>query len=149
MLRQEAQQLIGTSVTAWTALNGTYVGVLENVHASPWRGTVRITGILTPASHLQHGKVCRRGFRVGEILEVGGTNIHPTTVPGCESYLEVLQKAIALCRSRPVDSTSPHAWVHEAFAKAMEVVARAEEKRLQSGLWELPPRLDGSNAPLL
>jgi hypothetical protein len=139
---QEAQQLIGSSVSAWTAMNGMYVGVLESVQGRPWRGSVRITGILTPASHLQHGQVCRRGFRVGEQLEVGGSNIKPTTAEGSASYLEVLQKAIAENRSRPVHSSSPHAWVHEAFAKAMEVVARAEQKRLETGLWELRSRLD-------
>jgi hypothetical protein len=139
---KEAQQLIGTSVSAWTAMNGTYVGVLESVQGSPWRGSVRITGILSPASHLQHGQVCRRGFRVGEQLEVGGSSIKPTTAAGADSYLEVLERAIAENRSRPVISGSPHAWVHEAFAKAMEVVARAEKKRLETGLWELPSRLD-------
>ena len=140
---KEAQQLIGTSVSAWTAMNGQYVGILESVQGSlPWRGSVRITGILTPASHLQDGQVCRRGFRVGELLEVGGSSIKPTTATGSASYLEVLQKAITENRSRPVVSGNPHSWVHEAFAKAMEVVARAEKKRLETGLWELRPKLD-------
>jgi hypothetical protein len=139
---KEAQQLIGSSVSAWTAMNGTYVGVLESVQGSPWRGGVRITGILTPASHLQQGQVCRRGFRVGEQLEVGGSNIKPCTATGSASYLEALQTAIAENRSRPVHSNNPHAWVHEAFAKAMEVVARAEQKRLETGLWELHSKLD-------
>jgi hypothetical protein len=146
MRLKEAQALIGTRVSAWTAMNGTYVGILQSVEGSPWRGRVRITGILTPASHLQHGQVCRRGFRVGEELDVGGSNIKPTTAEGSLSYLEVLQRAIAENRSRPVPSTSPHAWVHEAFAKAMEVVARAEKKRLETGEWELRATLEGTRA---
>jgi hypothetical protein len=136
---KEAQALIGSQVSAWTALNGVYVGTLESVFGSPWRASVKITGVLEPASHLQHGKVCRRGFRVGEQLEVGGSNIKATTAVGSLSYLEVLQVAITRHRSVTVSPGNPHSWVHEAFAKAMETVVIAETKRLETGEWTLKP----------
>jgi hypothetical protein len=134
---KEAQALIGSRVSAWTAMNGVYVGTLYSVFGSPWRASVTITGILEPASHLQDGKVCRRGFRVGEKLEVGGSSIRPTSAEGLPSYLAVLEATIAKNRSVTIVPGSRHAWVHEAFAKAMETVAIAERHRLQTGEWSL------------
>jgi hypothetical protein len=50
MKKREAEHLIGHQVTAWTAANGIYVGILQSIHSSPWRGTVKITGVLKPAT---------------------------------------------------------------------------------------------------
>ena len=137
MKNKEAQALIGTRVQVWTAMNGVYVATLEAVFGSPWRASAKITGILEPASHLQHGKVCRRGFRVGEQIEVGGSSIKPTEAEGSLSYLEVLEAASAQHRSVHVAASNPHGWVHEAFAKAMEAVVIAEKQRLATGVWSL------------
>jgi hypothetical protein len=137
MLRKEAQSLIGTRVQAWTSANGVYVGILEQVSGSPWRGTVRVTGILEPASHFEVGRgPCRRGFRPGETLEVGGNNIAPTNTEGCASYVEVLEKEIARMRGMlPASSNSKHGWAVEASAKALKIVVTAERKRLETGDW--------------
>jgi len=92
MQRKEALSLIGERVSAWTAANGVYVGVLEEVtDRRPWRGRVRIDGVISPAVCYQDGRGFRRGFRIGELLEVGGTNIEPTDVLGHPDYLGLLR----------------------------------------------------------
>jgi hypothetical protein len=63
MNRTEAQQLIGHRVKAWTAANGVYVGELIRILTPPerpWRGVVRITGVVECA---HSGDRSRRGFR--------------------------------------------------------------------------------------
>ncbi len=82
MRKIEAEQLIGKQVRVWTAANGVYVGTLEVVSGSPWRGMVSITGVVEPAHHFDHGTICRRGFRPGEVLEAGGACIKETTESG-------------------------------------------------------------------
>jgi hypothetical protein len=78
MLRKEAEKLIGTSVTAWTSANGVYVGVLEEVKGSPWRGSVRITGVLDTPTPWEARRISQRKcLEVGRLIEVGGTNIKP------------------------------------------------------------------------
>jgi len=138
MLRKQAEALIGQRVQAWTRLSGVYVGTLESICGSPWRGTVRVTGILEPACHLYLGRVCRRGFRLGETLEVGGVNISPTENEGSPSYLTVLEQSIEKHRNAtPPPPSSQQGWVDEAFAKALEKVAGAERRRLETGSWHL------------
>ncbi len=64
------------SVVAWTAANGIYVGKLVKIDGRPWRGTVKITGIRQPATIVDYTRQYpRRGFRVGEELEVGGASV--------------------------------------------------------------------------
>lgn len=104
MRRQEAEKLIGTRVTAWTASNGQYVGeLIEVVKARPWRGKVRITGVLHVPCLWEtlRGPTRRRGFRPGEVIEVGGVNIRAAD-PALElpdrSYLEALRAELAQLR---------------------------------------------------
>jgi hypothetical protein len=96
MTRQEAEKLIGSRVEAWTAANGVYVGELVRVvPRRPWRGVVRITGVLRAATAWEVRRVRqRRGFRTGEEIEVGGVNIKPTEATGT-TYLEVLRADLA------------------------------------------------------
>lgn len=76
MTRDQAQRLIGTTVTAWTACNGEYIGILrEVITGGKWRGIVEITGVIKPATHFEHGKCVRKGFRIAEMIEVGGISI--------------------------------------------------------------------------
>ena len=98
MKRTDAAKLIGTQVSAWTAANGEYVGELIEVFGGRWRGKVRITGVIKCATHCENGAPCRRGFRPGETIEVGGANIKPTTTTGT-TYREALEREIVLFES--------------------------------------------------
>jgi hypothetical protein len=90
MTRSEAEKLIGSRVQAWTSMNGVYCGMLEEVIPSrPWRGVVRIDGILSPPVTFEFGRRPRRGFRVGETIEVGGVNISPTEAEGAGTVVGV------------------------------------------------------------
>lgn len=95
MNREQAQQLVGKRVSAWTAANGIYTGELVQVisrRGKPWRGRVRIDGVLEPACVFERGRAGRRGFRPGAEIEVGGSSIQPHDAAG-GSYLEALQRA--------------------------------------------------------
>lgn len=138
MRKIEAEQLIGKQVRVWTAANGVYVGTLEVASGSPWRGMVSITGVVEPAHHFDHGTICRRGFRPGEVLEAGGACIKETTESGHPTYLEAVQAQINFYMgSHSGYQTSTHRWVHEAMARALRAVMLAEERRLASGTWKL------------
>lgn len=104
MNRQEAEKLVGKKVVAWTAANGYYVGELVAVLPNrPWRGRVRITGVLDCATPWEIGRLKqRRGFRPGEEVEVGGVNIKPAK-PGEEgvSYLECLESRLKVMLENP------------------------------------------------
>lgn len=74
MTKDEAKDWIGKPVTAWTALQGSYAGVLMEVISRPgrpWRGKVKIAAQLQPANkgYLTH--------RPGKIIEVGHSSIKP------------------------------------------------------------------------
>ena len=75
--RDEALALVGQSVSAWTAANGEYIGILTEVLPTrPWRALVQITSVLVPASY-EYGKGDRQrtGFEVGNTIEVGNTSV--------------------------------------------------------------------------
>lgn len=92
MKRAEATRLLGSKVRAWTAMNGIYVGTLEEVYGSPWRGVVLITGVIEPACAWSVDRVRpRRGFRPGDQMKVGGVNISPTDEVGV-TYVEALRR---------------------------------------------------------
>lgn len=102
MNRAQAEAAIGSHVSAWTAVNGQYVGTLvEVIPRRPWRGVVKITGVLEAASVVD--RVPRKGFRPGELIEVGGQSIKPTTEQGI-SYLEAMERSLAQIKK----------WVEEA-----------------------------------
>jgi hypothetical protein len=136
--RAEALALIGKPVSAWTAANGIYVGELAEVFGSPWRGKVRITGIVEPAQHFERGSLCRRGFRVGETIEVGGSSIRPTDDKGHPGYVEALdaeiEKIAALIERT---SQSPHKWALIALRDGLVAARKAEIVRLETGVWKL------------
>ena len=47
MKREEIEPYIGKRVSAWTAMNGSYSGVLiKLLPCKPWRGIVEIDGVL-------------------------------------------------------------------------------------------------------
>ena len=94
MNRKDAEHLLGQRVSAWTSANGEYVGVLERVLPTrPWRAVVRIDGILAPATCFgAGGRRPRRGYRVGETIEVGNSSIKPTEALGERDYYAMLER---------------------------------------------------------
>lgn len=100
MRRGEAEALVGETVEAWTAMNGTYVGVLEEViPRRPWRARVRVTGVLKgPAFEWARGDRQRVGFREGDVIEVGGVNVGGTDKAGVP-YAEAMRQELEHVRS--------------------------------------------------
>jgi hypothetical protein len=101
MNRKEAEKLVGQPVSAWTAMNGVYVGPLISIFGSPWRGRVAITGVVQPAAiELSRGDRQRRGFRPGGEIEVGGSSIQPVEAgfTGYATYLDALVASEASLR---------------------------------------------------
>ena len=154
MNKSQAQKFIGTTVDAWTACNGQYVGVLEEVltpQGRPWRGKVRITGVLKPADMFDKNVVDRRGFREGEIIEVGGTSISPTDKVGT-TYLDALRFTLAQDQARLTGNNpvfEEYRWIHEGRVKAFGLGVEAEERRLAGGQWKIvdPDRPAFSSRP--
>jgi len=97
MLYKDAINRVGEECRAWTACNGNYFGKLIEVKKSrPWRGVVQITGVIEPAQAWQIGQSRpRRGFRIGETIEVGGSSIRFNCEPTNQSYLMALKKDLA------------------------------------------------------
>lgn len=140
MRRSEAEDLVGQSVVAWTASNGIYVGELTQVRGSPWRGAVRITGVVEPAQHYERGGLCRRGFRPGELIEVGNSSIRLATEPGYPTYLAAIEARLAWHAAELAKyPDSRCSWLHEVMPRALEAAAAAERNRMECGIWLLVP----------
>lgn len=139
MNRKEAEKLIGTHVSAWTAANGCYVGTLiEVTNNKPWRGKVKITGVTQIATPYEVGRrFQRKGFRPGDVIEVGGMNIKPTTVTGI-SYLDGLRSELSRYEDyKKRFSTGEIAekdkwWIEKGYEEILNRI-REEEAVLQSG----------------
>lgn len=139
MLKSEAQTLVGTRVSAWTAANGTYSGTLVEVLSEkgrPWRAKVLIDGVLAVATHFEIGKgAMRRGFRPGEEIEVGGSSISPCSTAG-PSYAAALEAEIEkLTGWVERDPASRYAGLHQQSAAALREILRREQARLETGVW--------------
>ncbi|TAL72869.1 MAG: hypothetical protein EPN79_02175 [Burkholderiaceae bacterium] len=133
MNKTEAQEFLGRMVSAWTAANGTYVGTLIEVVAAkgrPWRGRVRITGVLTIACHWEIGcsGPIRKGFRPDDEIEVGGLNIKPCEHEGT-TYLAALEASNDELRgwigSDP-DGQRDQTWSFQKLLTAQQEVLRRE-----------------------
>lgn len=141
--RNEAEKLVGQSVRVWLGADGEYVGTLRAVSGEPFWAQVQVTGVLTPATHIDQGGLSRRGWRVGETLSTRGfakTRLSATQAAGHPSYLAALQRQLS-------SQVSTHAgvvglrcdWLQVACAKALRAVMLAEERRIRTGLWLLVP----------
>jgi hypothetical protein len=88
--RGEAEALVGKRVSAWTSANGSYVGELVGIApgSRPWRGLIRIDGVLDCAVHYECGRTVFRGGgkRVGQVIEAGESSISPTEAAGLPDY---------------------------------------------------------------
>lgn len=92
MRRAEGLALVGKRVSVWTGASGMYVGELFEVTTDrPWRAKVRIDGVLEPAVCYERDRPWRRGFRVGEEIEVGGGSVEPTDAVGSVDYVALLE----------------------------------------------------------
>lgn len=136
----EAQKLVGRRVRVALGADGVYVGELLELAGTPWRGRVRVTGVLEPARHLDRGGVCRRGHRPGEFVDVSHATVGPAEKPGRATYLEAVQAQLNFhVGSHSSYQTSPHPWVNDAFGRALRAVHAAETRRLATGQWRLVP----------
>lgn len=138
MRKVEAEALLGKKVRAWTAANGEYVGTLVKVAGSPWRGTVEISGVLKPAQHFERGAVVRRGFRVGDLIEVGHTSVRPTEAVGHSTYLAALEEELGDYRQiLQRGPGSKDVWWVEGGIRALTAVIEAERHRETTGEWRV------------
>lgn len=141
MNRAEASQAIGKRVRAWTAANGVYVGTLREVRArqgAPWRGVVLVEGILEVAVHFERGGFCRRGYRPGETLEVGGQSITLTTEGGFKTYEEALLGHIEFIRQAiERGKKGRESETMLLIGKGSQAALKAERVRQAGGLWKM------------
>lgn len=123
MNRQEAEAMIGQQVSAWTAANGIYAGeLIEVLPYRPWRGKVKVTGVQTAACfETARGTRQRRGFRPGDVIEVGGVNIQPTS-DGGKSYGEAMAYQLGQYRIHKANSPRDGWWLDKAIAWAEQVI---------------------------
>lgn len=132
MTAQEAHRRIGESVTAWTAMNGVYAGILVELTnipiGKPWRGKILITGVYEPACPFDSTRSGRqrRGMRPGHTIEVGGCNIQPSReLSG--TYREALQAELVKFQGfRENDHLRDARWVTRSIE---ELLARIEEEQ--------------------
>lgn len=98
MLREEAEKLVGERVAVWTAMNGSYTGILTRVlECKPWRGIVGIDGVTQCWCLYEIGRNNqRRGLTLGREYEFGHSSIAPTMVLGM-SKREALECEITKC----------------------------------------------------
>lgn len=139
MKRQEALELVGKPVSAWTAANGVYAGTLvEVLPTRPWRAKVLISGVLKVATHYELGATVRRGFRPGETIEVGGSSVRPLEA---DKAAEATDYLTALARERDQhqawlerDPDGRYAWTHKGSIGALEMKIAEEQARLQAAV---------------
>lgn len=140
MRKAEALHLVGLRVRAWTPANGVYIGIVEAIHGSPWRAGVRVTAVIEPAHHLEQGRLCRRGFRPGETLDVGGASIQPLSTCQVEGhdYMGALLAQRQRCEAQARKAADgPNDWVWPAMMLALDAAVEAEARRLSGQPWEL------------
>lgn len=99
MRRQEAVKWIGKPVYVWTAMNGEYTGILEQVIAYPgvqFRARVRIKEVMRLPVVFELGRERqRKPFPENYIIEVGAVSIKKLPIDyEFSSYKETLEEAI-------------------------------------------------------
>lgn len=125
-----AKKLIGQRVVATTLSMGEYVGILLEARGSPWRASIRVTGMLRPPPTRRRGKP-ERSFRIGQLMEVGGVCCKAAP-PGVEggNPLDVMRgRSIELQRDLAMLYGAPEA---ERISQELEAIKRQmddEEER--------------------
>ena len=116
----DAKQIVGQRVEAHTSMNGIYVGTLIRVTDDrPWRGVVLIDGVLEPAESADRVDCWRRGYRIGEEIEVGGVNIIPTKARGV-TYIEAVERDLAKLKADPDELWGRNLWVKKRIVRNRE-----------------------------
>ena len=92
--------MVGKSVHVFTSLNGEYIGVLEEVFGSPWRGKVRVTSVTHPVGFTyDRPDRPRVGYEIGEFIEAGGSSIRLQPAPQRSlTYLDALRRDLEQTR---------------------------------------------------
>lgn len=149
MRKQEAAKLVGKPVRAHTALNGTYEGVMEELLTTrPWRAKVRITGVAGPAACTWDRAGNQRwGYRVGEVIEVGGANVEPIEEATDRTYLDALEAQLANWEARvetvgPKDKALANMMVRELAKLIEQEPERLAKKRAPAPVAEARDRND-------
>lgn len=131
MDRTEAQSLLGNRVKAWTTANGVYVGTLVEIEVSPgrpWRGWVKITGVIDVAMPFEAGRRHqRRGLRIGDKINVGHSSIEPTELEGT-TYLEALRRKLRQFQGY-ADGPRPGSWVRPSIEELKKRIAEEESNK--------------------
>jgi hypothetical protein len=84
------------------------------------------------------GKICRRGFRTGELIEIGGINISPTDQAGSD-YKALLEASIAVHKADVLKHAgTPYEYVANGCAQAEEAILLCEINRIETGEWIRP-----------
>lgn len=142
MRREQALQRIGTKVAAWTAMNGIYVGILQEVtEHRPWRGKVLITGVLECAATYDVTRSMRAGFRPGDVIEVGGVNIKDAEGSGT-SYLAALQRQL-----RELESYSETSRAQWWYGRTVGALVNSIEKEKAGTLAKERPKQENADRP--
>jgi hypothetical protein len=95
MTRQEIEPYVGLRVSAWTSVNGTYVGTLVRlVDCKPWRGIVLVDAVLECWCLYEIGRFRQRhGLELGQEYDFGNSSIKPCDSAGM-SKREALEREI-------------------------------------------------------
>ena len=91
-------ELFDQKYKATTPFDGVYVGRVVG-HEGSSRKRVLIEGVLTPALPLELGGVRRRGYRLGEVIELPGHAVKPTEAVGTD-YLSAVRNQVVECSKK-------------------------------------------------
>lgn len=121
MRRAEAHQRLDERVVAWTAANGVYSGVFEEIRPTrPWRAVVKIDGVCEPAIfELRRAGRQRKGMRIGDRIVVGHSSVVFDLADGAHlgrCYLDSLRAELAKLKRWLTDPNDKNAgWLPQAI----------------------------------
>jgi len=83
---------------AMTPFDGVYVGRVIGTEGKS-RKRVLIEGVISPALPLEMNGSRRRGYRIGEVIELPGHAVKPTEANGTD-YLSAIRNQVAECSKK-------------------------------------------------
>jgi 4-hydroxyphenylpyruvate dioxygenase-like putative hemolysin len=132
----------GTLVKLRATPMGVYAATFVNVSAHrSCRSLVRITGVIEIATHYTADVLLvRRGYRVGEVLDVETKMLEELATPHILDYLTALKIALQVRQAaHDLNPQSARAWAHAHAIASLNRVIQAEERRLITGEWHFDP----------
>jgi hypothetical protein len=132
MKRDEAIDCLGKRVAAWTAMNGSYSGILVKVtDDKPWRGVVVIDGVIECWCLYEIGrKNQRKGLILGNEYDFGCSSIALTDYEGI-SKRAILEQEIEYATKWINDPFSKH--YHADVPKKIKEYAYKQLKEMFNG----------------